>query len=408
MTSARLSLLIIPLLIFIFPNQLWSGEKSSKDIQKDIDSRKTELQFLRNEIKDIEDRLHQKNKEAISNTEILLSLENKITLTEKLIRSLNKEERYINGLIQTTEKQIREMETLLAKLKKQLTQRLQYLYVHGRPTILETVLLAEDWNNAIYRIKYLDVLAEYEKILRQEMKQTLAELSDEKIKLVIERNRKTSLLNEKKNEGSNLERDKQERKNILASINRDKGKLEESRSTKTQIISEMEALIKKLYSDKEAMKKREEELARIRAERNKATTGNFAKMKGKLPWPVQGPIISKFGTSRNPDTGVVIENVGIDIQANNGTYVKSVLDGVVSTITYIRGHGNIIIIDHGGGFSTVYAQIDKITVHENEYVQKGNAIASVVKTEDGSVSKLHFEVWGNQNKLNPQIWLILQ
>ena len=408
MTSARLSLLIISLLIFIFSNQLWSGEKSSKDIQKDINSRKTELQSLRNEIKDIEDKLHRKNKEAISNTEILLSLENKITLTEKLIRSLNKEERYINGLIQTTEKQIREMETLLAKLKKQLTQRLQYLYVYGRPTILETVLLAEDWNNAIYRIKYLDVLAEYEKILRQEMKQTLAELSDEKIKLVIERNRKTSLLNEKKNEGSNLERDKQERKNILASINRDKGKLEESRSTKTQIISEMEALIKKLYSDKAAMKKREEELARIRAERNKATTGNFAKMKGKLPWPVQGPIISKFGTSRNPNTGVVIENVGIDIQANNGTYVKSVLDGVVSTITYIRGHGNIIIIDHGGGFSTVYAQIDKITVHENEYVQKGNAIASVVKAEDGSVSKLHFEVWGNQNKLNPQIWLIQQ
>ena len=408
MTSVRLSLLIISPLIFIFSNQLWSGEKSSKDIQKDIDSRKTELQSLRNEIKDIEDRLHRKNKEAISNTEILLSLENKITLTEKLIRSLNKEERYINGLIHTTEKQIREMETKLAKLKKQLTQRLQYLYVHGRPTILETVLLAEDWNNAIYRIKYLDVLAEYEKILRQEMKQTLAELSDEKIKLVIERNRKTSLLNEKRNEGSNLERDKQERKNILASINRDKGKLEESRSTKTQIISEMEALIKKLYSDKEAMKKREEELARIRAERNKATTGNFAKMKGKLPWPVQGPIISKFGTSRNPNTGVVIENVGIDIQANNGTYVKSVLDGVVSTITYIRGHGNIIIIDHGGGFSTVYAQIDKITVHENEYVQKGNAIASVVKAEDGSVSKLHFEVWGNQNKLNPQIWLIQQ
>ncbi len=408
MTSARLSPLIISLLIFIFSNQLWSGEKSSKDIQKDIDSRKTELQSLRNEIKDIEDKLHRKNKEAISNTEILLSLENKIVLTEKLIRSLNKEERYINGLIQTTEKQIHEMETLLAKLKKQLTQRLQYLYVHGRPTILETVLLAEDWNNAIYRIKYLDVLAEYEKILRQKMKQTLVELSDEKIKLVIERNRKTSLLNEKKNEGANLERDKQKRKNILASIKRDKDELEASRSTKTQVISEMEALIKKLYSDKAAMKKREEELARIRAERNKATTGNFAKMKGKLPWPVQGPIIRKFGTSRNPNTGVVTENVGIDIQANSGAFVKSVLDGVVSTITYIRGHGNIIIIDHGGGFSTVYAQIDKITVHENEYVQKGNAIASVVKAEDGSVSKLHFEVWGNQNKLNPEIWLIRQ
>ena len=405
MIRARFFPLYIFPILLVISFYLRAGEKSSKDIQKDIDSRKTELQSLRNEIKDIEERLHLKNKEAISSTEILLNLENKISLTEKLIRSLDKEERYINGLIQTTEKQIREMETLLTKLKNQLTQRLQYLYVHGHPTILETVLLADDWNNAIYRIKYLDVLAEYEKILRQEMKQTLAELADEKIKLVIERNRKTSLLNEKRKEGSNLERDKKERKNILANIKRDKGKLEKSRSVKSQVISEMEALIKTLYSDKESMKKREAELARIRAEQNRATTGNFAKMKGRLSWPVQGKIIGKFGTIRNPDTGIVIENVGIDIQAKSGTPVMSVLDGVVSTITYIRGHGNIIIIDHEGGFSTVYAQIDNITVHENEYVQKGGTIATVVKAGNNTPEKLHFEVWGNQQKLNPQIWL---
>ncbi len=398
------SLLIFPL-FFLSNNQLCAEEKTSKDIQKDIDSRKTELQSLRNDIRDIEERLHLKNKEAISNTEILLSLENKINLTEKLIRSLNKEEHYINGLIHATEKQIGDMETLLAKLKNQLTQRLQYLYIHGRPTILETVLLADDWNNAIYRIKYLDVLAEYEKILRQEMKQTLVELSDEKIKLIFERNRKTNLLNEKKKEGSNLEQDKKERTNILSIIKRDKSKLEKSRSTKTQIITEMEVLIKKLYTDKEAMKKREAELARIRAEQNRATTGNFAKMKGRLPWPVQGQIIGKFGISRNPETGVVIENVGIDIKAKSGTPVKSVLDGVVSTITYIRGHGNLIIIDHGGGFSTVYAQIDDISVHENEYVQKGSTIATVVNPENNNPEILHFEVWGNQQKLNPQIWL---
>ena len=384
---------------------LSGDEKSSKEIQRDIDSRKSDLRSLRNEIKDIEERLHLKNKEAISSTEILLDLENKISLTEKLIRSLNKEERYISELIQKTEQQIWEMEALLSKLKNQLTQRLQYLYVHGRPTILETVLLAEDWNNAIYRIKYLDVLAVHEKKLRKQMKQTLAELADEKEKLIIERNRKTSLLNEKKREGSNLEQDKKERKKILSIIKRDKGKLEKSRSAKSQMIAEMEALIKKLYTDKDAMKKREEELARIRAEQNRATTGNFAKMKGRLAWPVQGRVIGKFGTTRNPDTGVVTENVGVDIQGISGTAVKSVLDGVVSTITYIRGHGNIIIIDHGGGFSTVYAQIDNITVHENEYVQMGNPIASVEIPEGNTSAKLHFEVWGNQKKLNPEHWL---
>ena len=406
MIRTRLLPLFYFFLLFTFSNLLLGEEKSSKDIQKDIDSRKTDLQSLRNEIKDIEERLHLKNKEAISSTEILLDLHNKITLTEKLIRSLNKEERYITGLILTAENQIQEMGVLLIKLKSQLTQRLQYLYIHGRPTILETVLLAKDWNNAIYRVKYLDVLSEHEKKLRKKMNQTLVELAEKKAKLLIERNRKTILLNEKKEEGLNLERDKKERKILLANIKKDKGNLEKSRTAKTQMIADMEALIKKLYANKEAVKNREEELARKRAEQNRATTGNFANMKGNLNWPVQGRITGKFGIIRNPNTGTVTENVGVDIRAKSGTQVQSVLDGVVSTITYIRGHGNIIIIDHGGGFSTVYAHIDNITVHENDYIQMGRNIASVAIPENNTMAKLHFEVWGDQKKLNPEYWLI--
>ena len=174
------------------------------------------------------------------------------------------------------------------------------------------------------------------------------------------------------------------------------------------MITDMEQLIKKLYADKDAVKKREDELARIRAAKNLATTGNFAKMMGKLSWPVEGRIINKFGTIRNPETGTITENVGIDIQARSGTQVKTVLDGVVSTITYIRGHGNIIIIDHGGGFSTVYAHVDKISVNENEYLQMGNPIASVAVPDNGISARLHFEVWGNQKKLNPEKWLALR
>ena len=382
-----------------------NDEKSSKDIQKDIDSRNAEIQALRNEIKDIGERLIRKNKEAISNTKILIDLENKISLTEKLIRSLHREEQYISGVIQDTEVQIIKMETSLGKLKHQLTQRLKYLYIHGRTGVLETILLSNDWNSVIYRIKYLDVLSEYEKKLRHQMKESLIVLGEKKVKRVIELNRKTSLLSEKKSEGTRLENDKRQRQKVLADIKQDKYKLEKNRTQKTQMITEMEQLIKNLYANKKAVKKREEELARIRAAQNLATTGNFAKMIGKLSWPVEGRIINKFGSIRNPETGTVTENVGIDIQASSGTKVESVLDGVVSTITYIRGHGNIVIIDHGGGFSTVYAHIEKIKVSENEYVQMGNSIATVAVPAAGSIAKLHFEVWGNQEKLNPEKWL---
>ena len=65
----------------------------------------------------------------------------------------------------------------------------------------------------------------------------------------------------------------------------------------------------------------------------------------------------------------------------------------------------IVIIDHWGGFSTVYAHIEKIIVSENEYIQMGNSIAVVAAPVAGSTAKLHFEVWGHQEKLNPQKWL---
>ncbi len=254
-------------------------------------------------------------------------------------------------------------------------------------------------------INFSSLLDEFETLHRVLIFVALAKLEIEKVKRVIELNRKIALLTEKKSEGIRMENDKKRRQIVLADIQGDKSKLEETRSRKTQMIMEMEQLINKLYADKDARKKREEDLARIRAAQNLATTGNFSKMMGNLSWPVEGRIISKFGTIRNMETGTITENVGIDIGARSGTKVKTVLDGMVSTITYIRGHGNIIIIDHGGGFSTVYAHVDKIIVNENEYIQMGNSIASVGNPENGSSARLHFEVWGNQKKLNPQSWL---
>ncbi|MEE2858747.1 MAG: peptidoglycan DD-metalloendopeptidase family protein [Candidatus Neomarinimicrobiota bacterium] len=390
------------LLSFPFGND----DKSSKEIQQDINIRNRELNTLRNEIKNIEERLIDKNKEATQNTEILIDLTNKISLTEKLIRSLGREEKNISNIIQNIDFQIDELEKHLIELKNKLIKRLQYLYIHGRQGALETILSSSNWNSAIYKIKYLDILSKHEQKLRKEMNETLHSLELKKTKRKNELNQKNNLLKEKKKESNKLEDDKKNRNKILNAIKIEKNKLEKNRQEKAQLVVEMEKLIKKLYSDKNAMKKREEELARIRSMQKLSTTGNFEKMKGKLPWPIQGRIISNFGIIKNQETGTVTENVGIDIKASSGSKVKSVLDGVVSTITFIRGHGNIVIIDHGGGFSTVYAHIDKINVIENEYVQIGDEFAVVASPNSGGTAKLHFEVWGNQKKLNPVKWLV--
>ena len=277
------------------------------------------------------------------------------------------------------------------------------MYKTGRPSPLQTVILSKNWNEAIYKVKYLNILTNYETKVRGEIESTISDLKDDKKKLRLELHKKQSLKNEKEIENSNLKDDKNTRKQYLSKIKVQKAKLELEVNQKKEMMAEIETIINKLFSDRKASKVREEELVRIRAIQNLATAGNFAKMKGKLPWPVIGKVISSFGLQKNPVLKTQTENSGIDIQSKSGRNVISVLDGVISTITYIRGYGNLIIIDHGGGFSTVYANIDEIVVSENEYVQAGKIIATV----DGSnLSYLHFEIWGNQMKLNPQDWLI--
>ena len=381
------------------------AERSSSDIQKDIDSKKDKISTLRQEIEDVEKGIIKKTQEAISTTEILIDLENKITLTEKLIRSLAREERFVASMIYDTQERIRRKKAYLTGLKEKLTLRLQHIYKHGKSSFLKTIISADNWNEAIYRIKYLDILTKHELELRQELQDALTELEVEEKKLARELTKNRRIQSDKEIENSRLETDKKRRKKYLNKVNNQKSTLENNLKQKQRMIAEIESLINKLFNDKSSMKKREDELVRIRAMQNRATSGNFAKMKGKLPWPVQGKIISRFGNQKNRKLNTITENVGIEIQAAVGTPVITVLDGVISIITYIRGHGNIIIVDHGGGFSTVYAQIENIQVNENEYIQAGDRLAKIASNGTSRNGKLHFEVWGNQQKLNPEHWL---
>ena len=152
---------------------------------------------------------------------------NKISLTEKLIRSLGREEKNISNIIQNIDFQIDELENHLVKLKNQLIKRLQYLYMHGRQGALETILSSSNWNSAIYKIKYLDILSKYEQKLRKEMNETLNALDLKKTKRKNELNQKNNLLKEKKKENNKLEDDKKSRNKILNVIKIEKNNIVE-------------------------------------------------------------------------------------------------------------------------------------------------------------------------------------
>ena len=131
----------------------------------------------------------------------------------------------------------------------------------------------------------------------------------------------------------------------------------------------------------------------------------FPKLKGQLAWPAEGRISAKFGRQWNPKLKTTTENPGIDIKGKPGSEIKTVLGGVVTTITFIRGYGTTIIIDHGSGFYTVYSHVTNVETNVDSQVNSGDVIAYMGDSGSINGSQLHFEIWGEGKKLNPESWL---
>ena len=393
---------------FLLLTSLCFADKTSNEIQEDINNKNSELDQLINEINRYEALINEKSKEEDLNNEIITQIDKKIELTEKLIKRLTDEENYLSKQIYKTKENIEKQEQELFVLKNQLKNRLRYLYKYGKSNLLKQITQTSDWNKKIYRSKYLEILNEYENQIKKRIKKNIDNLKIEKIQLEKEQRTKKKLIAEKNKKFDSLENDKKLKSSYLLKIKTQKDKLKQDLISKKEMREKIEKIIKKLYSDKKETKKREQELAKIRSEKNKSTSGNFAKMKGKLIWPVKGKIIGKFGVYKNQELNIYTENLGIDIKTNTNEKVYSVLDGVILTITNIRDYGNIIILDHGAGYYTVYSNLKNITVYEGQYVDTYTHLAEVAQGTNSNYNNeniFNFQIWLNQEKLNPENWI---
>ena len=131
-------------------------------------------------------------------------------------------------------------------------------------------------------------------------------------------------------------------------------------------------------------------------------TAAFGFNKGQLPWPVSGGrIVRAFGTQQHPRfKDVKTQNNGIDIRAEGTNVVRAVADGRVSSIQFIPGYQNTLIIQHGEYYS-VYSNLAEVTVARKDQVLQGQEIGKL----DNAVMELHFELWREKSRLNPEPWI---
>lgn len=391
--------LLVVSIVLILGNAAYPG---SQDIDKTIEYKSEELEKIRSEISQYKRDLENTKSKEKSILTKLQEVEKEISLTEKMILQLSKEQKEKEKEIQSLTNSINQLEEDLEELKKNFANRLVKIYKEGDMNDWELILSSQSINQAIYRYKYLKIISDIDRKTAEEIKIGIRKTESSKRKLAEELRNKEKIAAEKKKYQASLSTQKVQRERQLNQAKKDKSTLLAQIKEKERAATELSELIATLEKEKE---ERLKELTRQRERTGVKKENPFLTDQGQLRWPVEGEIVSRFGTHKHPTLKTVTENSGIDIKAPKGTPIKSISDGVVTTITYIRGFGNTIIIDHGSGFYTVYAHVENINVTVDQYVSTGTIIAEVGDSGSLEGSLLHFEIWKNKEKLNPEEWL---
>jgi murein hydrolase activator len=194
-----------------------------------------------------------------------------------------------------------------------------------------------------------------------------------------------------------------------------KQEMEKERQEMVQVAKMKEDLLLRVRKDKNSLARQLTEL-QGRAKRidglitNFETTRNrepaapgtlFSGQKGRLSWPVNGRVRIPFGNSRHPDLGTPYQSHGIEIEVSGDLPVKSVWSGKVVFANAFKGYNNLLIIDHGDGYYTLYAQTALLACKVGDKISQGQVVAQT----DGSAGRFYFEIRKGGTPLDPKNWL---
>lgn len=334
-------------------------------------------------IKDTKSKLNQVKADKKDTLSQIDSLDKQITTTETTINTLELEIKSLEDDISIAEDNIEYSEKQYDAKNNIRKKRVAAYYENGTTSYWEMLLTSESMSDYLYRKQILADVMEFDKQLLEELK--IARQAIEEQKEELEAN-KLAVESKKK--------EAEERK--LA--------LNETKTVRTKYLAELNASEKTLSDSIDKMQQQADSLiAQIRASSSSSSNSKYTG--GTMTWPLPGyyTITSPFGNRLHPVLGVYKMHTGVDIAGSgcNGKNVVAAADGTVITAGWISGYGNTVIIDHGGGITTLYGHSQKLLVSKGQKVSRGQAIMLVGMTGYATGPHLHFEVRENGKYVNP-------
>jgi septal ring factor EnvC (AmiA/AmiB activator) len=284
--------------------------------------------------------------------------------------------------------------------ERALARRLRVMYkIHARGAALPILVSDHNPMDRIAAIRHLASLAALDARLIQEYRVTSDRLSDRKQREEARRAELAGLRAEAKREQAAADREASNRRRLLAKVREDRAYHDRMVGELTEASRRLEAFIRDL-----AAKQRRAAKGPPRLPGDAPRTG-FGALQGRLPWPTDGRLVNGFGAQVHPRFGTRTFRNGVDIEAPEGTGIAAVYGGHVVYTGWFKGYGNLIILDHGNDYYTLYAHIAEIGVKEGEDVRQGQRIGTVGDTGSLEGARLYFEVRYQGRALDPADWL---
>jgi septal ring factor EnvC (AmiA/AmiB activator) len=324
---------------------------------------------------------------------------------EQLEKNISTSHRYLSMLqsrIDTVEKIIVKLDDSLNIAKRQLNDRkrvlqlrLRQAYMNGPVHPMLMIFSASTPLEAVNRVRYMEELNRYDRDLVGKIEMSRRDIDTKKAAQRSEHDHLAQLMTEKEKESRGLVGEEQQRKLMLTDVRKKKDNW-------VALVKELESSQKELLAMIRLLEEKRKK-ARVSVPRKGAST--FEKSKGALSWPVDGVVVTRFGKVVHPEYQTVIMSNGIDIKASVGGEVHCVASGTVIHTGSMRGLGKMVIVEHTGGFMSIYAHLSDISVVTDQKLTSDSVLGRVGDTGSLGGAKLHFEIRKSAEALNPAEWL---
>jgi septal ring factor EnvC (AmiA/AmiB activator) len=373
---------LLPLLLLL----LLASSATAENTSRSLSDTREELESVQERIDSTQDRLDRAMTRESGILGSIEELEREIGAARSKVRRLRADEKGLLIRIRSSEKKLEIIGRERKNVGERLSERIVHLYKAGNVSYLKVILEARGIDELERRSYYLQQLARHDSELFSRATTLYRREKEQNKQLLAAKTDLTSTRRELESNLAVLDRRKSSRDLVLAAI-------QDERSRYSRLLDELEDSAQRLGKLVEALD--------LQARTGKSA---FPTLKGSLKRPVSGKTITGFGRNRNARFNTYTLSRGVTIRSAEGTPVRAVYNGKVIFADWFRGYGRIVILDHGGGYYTLYGHLSRIMVEMAQEVTTDDVVGHVGDSGSLEGPALYFEIRNGGKPVDPGPW----